>query len=156
MIEQDSIKKTALDVSLITLVDRTLAIPSSAIVEVIHVTVPQVVGKMPRWFLGFLPWQGLRIPFISFEGICGAGFKINNTSNILILKTITPTLQCKFIALLIQDVPMARPITEDMVIDVVGDLSKYELENIKINEFVAKIPDMPAIERLLVQTAVLV
>lgn len=156
MIEQESIQKTVLDMSLVTLVDRTLAIPSSAIIEVVNITVPQVVGKMPRWFLGFLPWQGLRVPFISFEGVCGSGFKINNTSNILILKTIMPTLQCKFIALLIQDVPMTCSITEDMVIDVVGDLSKYELENIKINEFVAKIPDMPALEKLLVKTGVLV
>lgn len=156
MIEQEPIEKTTLEVSLINLIDRKIALPSSAIVEVVPVSVPQVVGKMPRWFLGFLPWEGLRIPFISFEAVCGSGFKINNTSNILILRVATQSLQCQFISLLIQDVPMIFDITEDMVIDVVGDLSKYELENIKINEFVAKVPDILALEKLLVQTGVLV
>lgn len=153
---EEAIQKTELDVSLINLIDCKLVLPTSAIVEVVPVTVPQVVGKMPRWFLGFLPWEGLRIPFISFEAINGEGFKINNTSNVLILKTATSILQCKFIALLIQDVPMSCDITENSIVGVVGDLSKYELENIRINDFVAKVPDMLAIEKLLVNTGVLV
>ncbi|UYZ84628.1 chemotaxis protein CheW [Entomomonas sp. E2T0] len=155
MTEQKSAKKTSLEASLISLLDRTLILPSTAVVEVVSISMPQVVAKMPRWFLGFLPWQGLRIPFISFEAICGSTFKINASSNILILKTTTESLQSKFFAILIQNTPINCTVTAEAIMDVVGELSRYELETIRINDHIAKIPNIPALEKLLIDTGVL-
>lgn len=151
----DAAKEVSVEASLISLTDRKLLLPSSAIVAVQEIAMPQVMAKMPKWFLGFLPWQKLRIPFISFEAVGGAGFKINTNSNILILKTTTTSLQSHFYAMLIQDLPLVCTITKQSIVDVVGDLTKYELENVKINEFTAKIPNIPELERLLIETGVL-
>lgn len=155
MTEQTSAKNTSLEASLIGLLDRTLILPSTSVVEVVSISMPQVVTKMPRWFLGFLPWQGLRIPFISFEAICGSTFKINASSNILILKTTTKSLQSKFLAILIQNTPINCTVTEEAIMDVVGELSSYELETVRINDYIAKIPNIPALEKLLIETGVL-
>lgn len=155
MTEPTSTVKTSLEASLISLLDRTLILPTTAVVEVVPISMPQVVTKMPRWFLGFLPWQALRIPFISFEAVCGSGFRISANSNILILKTTTKSLQSKFIALLIQDTPINCTVTDEAIMDVVGELSSYELDTIRINDHVAKIPNIPALEKLLIDTGVL-
>lgn len=149
-------KETSVEASLINLIDRKLLLPSSAIVAVEKISMPQVMAKMPKWFLGFLPWQKLRIPFISFEAVCGAGYKINANSNILILKTTTASLQSHFYAMLIQDIPLVCNIAAENIVDVVGDLTAYELENVKINEYTAKIPNTPKLEKLLMDTGVLV
>ena len=151
----DATKEASVDASLINLIDRKLLLPSSAIVAVQDISMPQVMAKMPKWFLGFLPWQKLRIPFISFEAVCGASYKINVNSHILILKTTTVSLQSHFYAMLIQDLPLVCTITKQSVVDVVGELTKYELENVKINEFTAKIPNIPELEKLLIDTGVL-
>lgn len=148
-------QKNSIEASLISLADRMLILPTEAIVEVVALSMPQVVAKMPRWFLGFLPWQGLRIPFISFEAVCGSSFRVHTNSNILVLKTTTDSLQNKFFAILIQDTPANCTITNDVIIDVVGELSRYELETIRINEYIVKIPNIPALEKLMIDAGVL-
>lgn len=152
----ETTKEPSVEAILIHLIDRKLLLPSSAVVEVQNIIMPQVMAKMPKWFLGFLPWQKIRIPFISFEAVCGSSFKININSRILILKTTTPSLQNHFYAMLVQDLPLVCTITKNSLEDVVGDLAKYELENVKINEYIAKIPNIPELEKLLIDTGVLV
>lgn len=155
MADQNLPNQTSLDIALLTLIDRTLIFPSSAIVEVVSLSMPQVVAKMPRWFLGYLPWQGLKIPFISFEAICESSFRIHAESHIAILKTITPSINQKFLAILIQNTPLQSNINPNSLEDVVADLSPYELANVRFNNILAKIPNMQALEHLMIETGVL-
>lgn len=156
MTDQNLTKKV-LEVSLITLLDRTLILPAAAIIETVPISMPQVVAKMPRWFLGFLPWQGLRIPFISFEALSGSTFRINSSSNIAVLKTTSPSLNSKFLAVLIQKTPLNCKVTEDSLIDVVGELSAFELGTIRIedNSIIAKIPNISALEQFMIKAGAL-
>lgn len=155
MTDQDLSEETTLDVSLISLCDRTLILPSSALVETVALSMPQVVTKMPRWFLGFLPWQGLRLPFISFESMTDGPFKIDINSNIIVLKTTTLSLQNKFFAMLIQNIPMNCRIHNDSLLDVVGELSSYELATVRLDEMIAKIPNMSIVENTMIKAGVL-
>lgn len=155
MTDQNLPTQSTLEVSLISLLDRTLMIPTSAIVEVVPISMPQVVAKMPRWFLGFLPWQGLRIPFISFEAACGAPFRIHAESNIVVLKTASAALHNNFFALLIQNTPASCTINRDSLLDVVGELTAFESANIRLDNIIATIPNMIAIEQLMINSKVL-
>lgn len=147
--------QASLEISLLSLVNRALILPSSAIVEVVSLAMPQVVAKMPRWFLGYLPWRGLKIPFISFEAVCETSFKIHAESNIVILKTITASLNQKFFAMLIQNTPVKFTIHSNTLEDVVGDLAPYEIANVRLNNILAKIPNSSALEHLMIEQGVL-
>jgi len=155
MTDQSSLTQTTLEVSLISLLDRALIIPSSAIVEVVPISMPQVVTKMPRWFLGYLPWLGLRIPFISFEAVCGEPFRIHTESNIVVLKTVTDSLNSKFFAMLIQNTPVNCTINRDSLLDVVGDLTTFEVANVRLDNIITKIPNMVTLEQFMIKAGAL-
>lgn len=148
-----------LTISVISLLDRKLIFPTSAVIDTSKLIMPQLVAKMPTWFLGYLPWQGLRIPFISFEAASESHFKINGLSRIVVLKTITPRLTDKFFALLIQKIPQTLTIHRDNLRDVVAELAPFELDTIRIKQadidIIGKIPDILALEHLMSKTGVL-
>lgn len=56
---------------LIPLRQLRLIVPRVCVAEVIRYTPPEKPWAAPGWFRGFIPWNTLRIPVISFEELCG-------------------------------------------------------------------------------------
>lgn len=56
---------------LIPLRQLRLIVPRTCVAEVIRYAAPDRPANAPGWFRGFVPWTTLRVPVISFEGLCG-------------------------------------------------------------------------------------
>ena len=56
---------------LVPLNQARLIVPRACIAEVVRYTSPENENAGPDWFRGFLAWNGLRVPIIRFEELCG-------------------------------------------------------------------------------------
>jgi len=57
---------------LVPLANGRLIVPRAAVVEVMGYAAPRERPEgAPEWFVGWLNWQGNRIPLVSFEAACG-------------------------------------------------------------------------------------
>lgn len=60
---------------LVPLTEERLLVPRACVAEVIAFVVPEKTESdelLPRWFLGFITWNGRRLPVASFEAMSGA------------------------------------------------------------------------------------
>ncbi len=55
---------------LIPLRNLRLIVPRSCLAEVVRYTPPEKPWPGPAWFRGFVPWNTLKIPVVSFEDLC--------------------------------------------------------------------------------------
>jgi chemosensory pili system protein ChpC len=56
---------------LIPLRQLRLIVPRTCVAEVVRNVTPEQPWASPSWFRGFVPWNNLRVPIISFEELCG-------------------------------------------------------------------------------------
>lgn len=141
-----------LKVSLLTLTDRRLVIPASALAENTALSMPQVSAGMPDWLLGHIPWRGQRLPFVSFEVVAGGKYRIPAGACIGILRT---TQSDRFIAMLLQEVPVESMVGPDLS-EIAGErLSEYELAAVTLGGQKLLIPDLARLEELLERSEVM-
>lgn len=56
---------------LIPLRQLRLIVPRTCVAEVVRYTAPEQPGGAPGWLRGFIAWNALRVPVVSFEQLCG-------------------------------------------------------------------------------------
>jgi len=56
---------------LVPLNQARLIVPRSCVEEVVRYASPEEEDSGPDWFRGFISWNGLRVPIVQFEELCG-------------------------------------------------------------------------------------
>ncbi len=133
---------------LLPLADRTLLLPNVALAELVTYRAPQTTPGMPAWLLGQISWRDLRLPLLSFEAASDGVTKVTSASRVAVLNAVGGRPEVKFIALLLQGIPHSIKV-DDKLAQADVALSPLELAAVTIDEQIAKVPDLEALEQLL-------
>jgi len=134
---------------LLPLADRHLILPNVAVAELIDYQPGAFDLDTPPWYLGLVTWRERQIPLLSFESACGQKTVIGERARIVILNALGGRPELKFIALLVQGIPRSYKLDSQLsYVDV--PLCALEQAAVQIQEHVAKVPDLLALEELLV------
>ncbi|HEF4759847.1 TPA: chemotaxis protein CheW [Pseudomonas putida] len=146
MISQRSINLTGL---LLPLADRNLILPNVAVAELIDYQPAAFDLDTPPWYLGRVTWRNRQIPLLSFESACGNKIVIGERARIVILNALGGRPELKFIAMLVQGIPRSYKLDSQLsYVDV--PLCPLEQAAVQVADQVAKVPDLMALEELLV------
>ena len=132
---------------LLPLADRYLLLPNVAIAELIDYQHGEPSSDSPPWHLRQITWRDHALPLISFEAACGSPLVIGERARIVILNTLSGNPALKYIAMVVQGIPSSYKVDSQLsFVDV--PLSPLERAAVQIGDHVAKIPDLLALERL--------
>ena len=152
MLEHRSSHLTGL---LLPLADRTLILPNVAVAELIDYQPGTFDLDSPPWYLGQVNWRDRQIPLLSFESACGSKTVIGERARIVILNTLGGRANLRFIALLVQGIPRSCKLDSQLsYVDV--PLCALEQAAVQVVDQVAKIPDLLALEALLLGAGLVV
>lgn len=141
---------------IIPLKSQNIVLPNTSVAEIIHFRKPKPVDNMPPWLLGTLEWRGLQIPLISIEGATGktAG-DTHAKSRIAVLNTVTGQKDFHFFAVLTQGIPHLQKINKaDLKTLESSDKGKFILANVQLDDTRASVPDLEAIESMILGTGI--
>ncbi|MDN7140363.1 chemotaxis protein CheW [Pseudomonas sp. JQ170] len=140
-------RRTSLTGLLLALGDRCLVLPNVAVAELIGYQAGTPAEQQPAWMLGWIDWRNQRLPLLSFEAVCGGPVKVGERARIVVLNALGSSRQ-RFIALLVQGIPRSCKLDSQLnYVDV--PLAPLELAAVQVGDQVARVPDLPALERLL-------
>ncbi|QAY91078.1 chemotaxis protein CheW [Pseudomonas sp. ACM7] len=138
---------------LLPLADRNLILPNVAVAELIDYQPSAFDLDTPPWYLGRVTWRNRQIPLLSFESACGQKIVIGE-ARIVILNALGGRPDLKFIALLVQGIPRSYKLDSQLsYVDV--PLCSLEQAAVQVGEQVAKVPDLLALEELLVSAGLI-
>ena len=134
---------------LLTLSDRLLLLPNTAIAELVAYRNVQPAVNSPTWLLGQITWRDLSLPLLSFEAASSQTSATLDNARVVIINAIGGRPKFRFFALLIKGIP--RSIRIDMSLQRLPDeaLQPLELDVVSIDGEIAKIPDLVALEQKL-------
>ncbi|AWY41699.1 chemotaxis protein CheW [Pseudomonas putida] len=134
---------------LLPLADRNLILPNVAVAELIDYQPAAFDLDTPPWYLGRVTWRNRQIPLLSFESACGNKIVIGERARIVILNALGGRPELKFIAMLVQGIPRSYKLDSQLsYVDV--PLCSLEKAAVQVADQVAKVPDLMALEELLV------
>ncbi|NUT86688.1 chemotaxis protein CheW [Pseudomonas corrugata] len=134
---------------LLPLVDRHLVLPNVAVAELIDYQSGTFDMDTPPWFLGWVTWRERQIPLLSFESACDQKTVIGERARIAVLNALGGRAELKFIALLVQGIPRSYKLDSQLsYVDV--PLCGLEQAAVQVGEHVAKVPDLLALEELVI------
>ena len=139
---------------LLPLSDRNLILPNVAVAELVDYQQGTFDLDTPPWYLGRVTWRNRQIPLLSFESACGQKTVIGERARIVILNALGGRADLKFIALLVQGIPRSCKLDSQLsYVDV--PLCALEQAAVQVGEQVAKVPDLLALEGLLVDAGLI-
>ncbi|MHC8317305.1 chemotaxis protein CheW [Pseudomonas sp. LB3P31] len=134
---------------LLPLADRNLILPNVAVAELIDYQPGAFDLDTPPWYLGRVGWRNRQIHLLSFESACGQKIVMGERVRIVILNALGGRAELKFIALLVQGIPRSCKLDSQLsYVDV--PLCPLEQAAVQVGDQVAKVPDLLALEELLV------
>lgn len=134
---------------LLTLSDRLLVLPNTAIAELVAYRQVQAAENSPSWLLGQIRWRDLNLPLLSFESASNDAAVITERARVVIVNAIGGRPKFRFFALLIQGIPRSVRIESDLLSEQDEMLLPLELDALMIDGEIAKIPDLLALEQKL-------
>jgi chemosensory pili system protein ChpC len=139
---------------LLPLSDRNLIVPNVAVAELVDYQQGAFDLDTPPWYLGRVTWRNRQIPLLSFESACGQKTVIGDRARIVILNALGGRPDLKFIALLVQGIPRSYKLDSQLsYVDV--PLCSLEQAAVQVGDQVAKVPDLLALEALLVDAGLI-
>lgn len=134
---------------LLTLSDRLLLLPNTAVAELVAYRNVQPAVNSPSWLLGQIAWRDLSLPLLSFEAASSEHSANLENARVVIINAIGGRPKFRFFALLIKGIPRSTRI--DMSLQRLPDeaLQPLELDAVSIEGEIAKIPDLAALEQKL-------
>lgn len=139
---------------LLPLADRHLLLPNVAVAELIDYQRGEPSSDAPPWYLRQVRWRDRQLPLISFEAACGGQTVIGERARIVVLNALGGRAELKFIALLVQGIPRSCKLDSQLsFVDV--PLCRLERAAVQVADQVAKVPDLLALEQLLVESGLL-
>ncbi|KPA89448.1 MULTISPECIES: chemotaxis protein CheW [Pseudomonas] len=136
---------------MLPLADRYLLLPNVAVAELIDFQRGEPASDAPPWYLRQVTWRDRQLPLISFEAACGGAIAVGERARIVVLNTLGGRPELRFIALVIQGIPRSYKLDSQLsFVDV--PLCRLEKAAVQVGELVAKIPDLPGLERLVLES----
>lgn len=134
---------------LLTLSDRLLLLPNTAVAELVAYRNVQPAENSPNWLLGQIAWRDLSLPLLSFEAAASDAPVNLDNARVVIINAIGGRVNFRFFALLIKGIP--RSVRIDHSLQRLADepLQALELDAVSIEGEVAKIPDLAGLEQKL-------
>lgn len=146
VVDQTATQLTGL---LLTLSDRLLVLPNTAVAELVTYRHVQAAENSPNWLLGQVSWRDLNLPLLSFESASTDAAVITERARVVIVNAIGGRAKFHFFALLIQGIPRSVRIEADLLSEQGQTLLPLELDAVSIDGEIAKIPDLVALEQKL-------
>ncbi|MFN3842083.1 MAG: chemotaxis protein CheW [Rehaibacterium terrae] len=98
---------------LIAVTEGRLLLPNASVAEVITFAEPEAVPGAPDWLLGRIPWQGWRLPVLSFARLAGlAGQEREYGAKVVVIKALGGHPKLPYFALLTQGFPRLVTVSE--------------------------------------------
>ena len=138
----------------VPLSDRNLLLPNVALAELMPYRTAQATPGMPAWMLGKVAWRDLRLPLLSFEAASGAQAQIGSNARVAVINALGGRPHVKFLALLVQGIPRSVKLENNLVRADVA-LESLELDAVNLGDSVVKIPDLVALEQMLVDAGLI-
>jgi len=130
-----------------------LLLPNATIAEVLSFADPEPVENAPDWLLGRIRWRGWQLPLIAFARIAGLANEQGGLgSKVIVLKALGGDAKLPHFALLTQGFPRLVTVSREAlsVDDTTSDALPAGVQaRVLLNEDVALVPDLDAIERLI-------
>ena len=134
---------------MLTLSDRLLLLPNTAVAELVAYRNVQPAEHSPSWLLGQIAWRDLSLPLLSFEAASNSTEVKTDNARVVIINALGGRSKFRFFALLIKGIP--RSVRIDSSLQRLSDepLQALELDAVSIDGETAKIPDLVALEQKL-------
>ncbi|HEX7338791.1 MAG TPA: chemotaxis protein CheW [Rhodanobacteraceae bacterium] len=131
-----------------------LLLPNAVVSEVITLSTPEPVANAPAWLLGRVSWRGWHLPLVAFSRLAGLPQPQSAlNSRVTVLKVFGGNPRMPFVALVTQGFPRLTTISEDILVTNMedDDLPEGILQRVLVRDEEAVIPDLGAIEHLVVE-----
>ncbi|MBK8453074.1 MAG: chemotaxis protein CheW [Thiofilum sp.] len=143
----------SLKCAVLRLHEGNLIFPISLLAEL--VTNGELEDSTTQGLEGWLTWRSRRVPVIALESLCKTQYDSSSTdSKYLILHTVSTYMGLPFIAIRVQGGMQIVDLKEDNLRnDYSGNLQRcpYVARQVRISKLLCFIPDLPAIEKMLVE-----
>lgn len=153
-----SAEPTELYSLLVPLQGERLLVPRACVAEVIAFVVPEPSSSerpLPSWFLGFITWNGRRLPVASFEAMSGEETKRRpGRTRIVVFNTLGDALDGGYYGIITQGFPQLVRVNAD-VLTAASEQSWADGQPVicrtrMINEY-PLIPDMERLETIIAE-----
>lgn len=138
----------------VPLSDRSLLLPNVALAELMPYRAPLTTPGMPAWMLGQVAWRDLRLPLLSFEAAAGGQAEVGSNARVAVINALGGRPHVKFLALLVQGIPRSVKLDSSLARANVP-LAPLELDAVSLADSVLKIPDLMALEQMLVDAGLI-
>lgn len=134
-----------------------LLLPNATIAEVLSFADPDPVeGDVPDWLLGRMRWRGWQVPLIAFGTLAGAGQeRAGLGTKVVVLKSLAQQARTPYFAMLTQGFPRLVTVSRDGLLLEGSDdgepLPRAVQARVRLNEDVALLPDLEAVEGLVAE-----
>jgi chemosensory pili system protein ChpC len=132
-------------------------VPNTTMAEVISYAKPEPVRGAPPWLLGRLTWRGWGLPVLAFSSLAGAagGGEATENARVAILKALSGHPRLPYFGVLSQGFPRLTLISQAIMKPDEGAgaeaLPTGVRERVIVHDEAAWIPDLAAVESLLVE-----
>ena len=135
---------------LVPLHNRLLLLPNVSVAEIVPATPVFPVDGAPTWYLGSCIWREQKVPLVSFEALLGEErVEIDKATRFAVLNTTGLSEDLGFIALSTQGIPRLARVNEEEITTRAIDKKPFELMHVSWAGEDAVIPDVSAIEQVL-------
>lgn len=134
---------------LLTLSDRLLLVPNTAVAELVAYRNVQPAVNSPNWLLGQIAWRDLSLPLLALEAVENDTPVDLDNARVVIINAIGGRPKFRFFALLIKGIPRSVRIDDSLQRLSDEPLQALELDAVSIDGEVAKIPDLAGLEQKL-------
>jgi chemosensory pili system protein ChpC len=93
-----------------------LIVPRTSVAEVVRYVHPDKPWSAPAWFRGFVPWNTLKVPLVSFEELCGhEPGDTGGRTRIAIFHSISGKLDTGYLGLMTEGFPQLVRVNREVV-----------------------------------------
>lgn len=131
-----------------------MLLPNAAVAELIGYQEPESEADKPDWWLGRIDWRGMQIPVVSMEMALGLNSpQPGRRTRIAVLNTLNGNAELPYLGVLSIGISrLARVSAANLIADPQGRPdSALIMEAVYLGEQEAWIPDLDALERLVVE-----
>lgn len=128
-------------------------VPNTTMAEVITYAHPASVTDAPAWLLGRLAWRGWGLPVLAFSVLAGVVEReTTENTRVAILKALSGHARLPYFGVLCQGFPRLTLISEAMLVpeDAAGGMPTGVREQVRVHDETTWIPDLAAVEELVV------
>lgn len=150
IVQQPLAEQEQLTGLLLTLHDRELLVPNTAVAELVAWQVPEALpgGVQKDGLIGRINWRGLRLPLVSFEALAGEDVpEASGQTRIAIFNSLDATAGAGFYGVMLQRIPRTLQLDSQLLPDSQAELRHGELQAVQVGGQCIYIPDLEGLEQ---------